>query len=310
MKYKPWVLEPAQAWGVAVSDCDDVCIDRYHAFLQSEDGRRRIPDVVHELNNIGHYLHEHRDDYDDDTATEERFSEEWMHACCHNPLLPASPVPATTSDSIPSDWSEGRALLPDTLYSQCANWISTQRRLYQPSNITPLEDNSVCNDYTLNSDQRFAFDIIRHHRSNLLSADSYSPLFLMILGPAGTGKSFLIHAIVSFLGTACLVTATTGIAAFAVHGFTLHSTLLLPVRQQTMKDLQGSALARLQQRFLPIRYVLIEECSMLGGKTLCFVDRRLRQASGHLDKPFGGLSLILVGDFGQLPPVGDRPFVF
>lgn len=38
-----------------------------------------------------------------------------------------------------------------------------------------------------------------------------------------------------------------------------------------------------------------------------WIDRRLRQASGHLDSPLGGFSVILVGDFGQLPPVGDRP---
>ena len=39
---------------------------------------------------------------------------------------------------------------------------------------------------------------------------------------------------------------------------------------------------------------------------MAWVDKRLRQATTHLDIPFGGISVILIGDFAQLPPVGDR----
>lgn len=46
---------------------------------------------------------------------------------------------------------------------------------------------------------------------------------------------------------------------------------------------------------------------MLGQRTMAWVDKRLRQATGHLEQPLGGFSVILIGDFGQLPPVGDRP---
>lgn len=40
---------------------------------------------------------------------------------------------------------------------------------------------------------------------------------------------------------------------------------------------------------------------------LAWVDKRLRQESGKVDIPFGGFSIVLIGDFGQLPPVGDKP---
>lgn len=46
---------------------------------------------------------------------------------------------------------------------------------------------------------------------------------------------------------------------------------------------------------------------MLGECMIAWVDRRLRQATGHQHKPFGGLSIILVGDLGQLSAVGDCP---
>ena len=73
------------------------------------------------------------------------------------------------------------------------------------------------------------------------------------------------------------------------------------------KDLQGSALQKLQMRFQHKDYVIIDEMSMLGQKTFAWVDRRLRQATSALHEPLGGLSVLLFGDFAQLPPVGDRP---
>ncbi len=46
---------------------------------------------------------------------------------------------------------------------------------------------------------------------------------------------------------------------------------------------------------------------MIGHRMLAWIDKRLRQATAQLDRPLGGLSVIIFGDFGQLPPVGDRP---
>ena len=47
--------------------------------------------------------------------------------------------------------------------------------------------------------------------------------------------------------------------------------------------------------------------SMLGQRTLAWVDKRLRQATGKLNEPLGGISVMLLGDFAQLLPVGDKP---
>ena len=54
-----------------------------------------------------------------------------------------------------------------------------------------------------------------------------------------------------------------------------------------------------------MQYVIIDEMSMLGLKIFMAIDKRLRQATGRLDEPFGGISMILIGDQGQLPPVKD-----
>ena len=46
---------------------------------------------------------------------------------------------------------------------------------------------------------------------------------------------------------------------------------------------------------------------MLGQRILAWVDKRLRQATGKLNEPLGGISVMLLEDFAQLPPVGDKP---
>ena len=46
---------------------------------------------------------------------------------------------------------------------------------------------------------------------------------------------------------------------------------------------------------------------MMGHCMMAMVDKRLRQATGMLHTPLGGMSVILIGDFAQLPPVGDKP---
>ena len=49
--------------------------------------------------------------------------------------------------------------------------------------------------------------------------------------------------------------------------------------------------------------------SMIGLKTLAWIDKRLRQATGDQQQPFGVISIILIGDFAQLPPVADRLYI-
>ncbi|XP_068738471.1 uncharacterized protein [Montipora capricornis] len=124
----------------------------------------------------------------------------------------------------------------------------------------------------------------------------------------GTGKSYLIRALTSYLQHKCVITATTGKAAYSISGVTIHSLLKLPITPQSERDLSGEALIELQHRLCNVDYILIDEYSMLGQKTLGWIDRRCRQSSGVKEHLFGGKSIILIGDPAQLPPVGDKPF--
>ncbi|XP_059076868.1 uncharacterized protein LOC131031330 [Cryptomeria japonica] len=129
----------------------------------------------------------------------------------------------------------------------------------------------------------------------------------------GTGKSYLIGAISQALENAAmpsrsplLLLAPTGVAVFNIGASTVHSKLRIPIRDFT--QLQGTRLAIFQEEMAHIKYILIDEMSFIGQNMLENIDSRLRQAypqSAHLS--FAGISMILVGDLGQLPSVNDRP---
>ena len=100
--------------------------------------------------------------------------------------------------------------------------------------------------------------------------------------------------------------APTGIAAFNIHGSTLHQALSIPIRGNA--KLNAQQLLLLQGRLKSFDYIILDEKSMVGRKLLSKVDSRLRDGfPSQRDEYFGGCSLLMFGDFGQLPPVGDIP---
>ena len=129
-------------------------------------------------------------------------------------------------------------------------------------------------------------------------------------GTAGTGKSFLINCLRLLLSDKLRVAAPTGVAAFNVDGGTLHSLLSLPTKGE-FKELEGERLHKFQQSLADMKYLIIDEMSMVGRKMFGQIDKRLRQVfPHHSDQVLGGCSCLLFGDFGQLPPVMDRVYEF
>jgi len=109
------------------------------------------------------------------------------------------------------------------------------------------------------------------------------------------------------LGKNCIVASFFGIAAFSIGGQTLHSLLQLPIRGKNRNKLKGLQLAKLQERLQNVKYIIIDEFSVIGQKMLSWIDSRCRQGKALEHLPFGGISVILVGDVAQLPPVLDKP---
>lgn len=130
---------------------------------------------------------------------------------------------------------------------------------------------------------------------------------VFLTGEPGSGKTYTVNQYVCWLreqGISCAVTASTGIAATHINGRTIHSWSGIGVRPTlTSSDIAkiGSN-ARTAKRIREAGVLVIDEVSMLSSDTLAMVELMCRKIRKK-DQPFGGLQVVLVGDFFQLPPV-------
>ncbi len=138
-----------------------------------------------------------------------------------------------------------------------------------------------------------------------------------ITGAAGSGKTYLLNEYIKYLrqaGAGIGITASTGIAATHMGGVTIHSWSGLGIRDSLNKYELQDLLQRsyLKKRFEETEVLIIDEISMLHHFRLDLLEQLARAFRNNNDF-FGGLQIILCGDFFQLPPVsrsGERPARF
>lgn len=128
-----------------------------------------------------------------------------------------------------------------------------------------------------------------------------------ITGAAGSGKTHLLNDYIKYLkdrGVEVGITASTGIAATHIGGTTIHAWSGLGVRDKLspydLEDLESKSY--LWKRLSRAEVLIIDEISMLHDYRLDMVEAVLRSFKRN-EKPFGGIQVILCGDFCQLPPV-------
>ncbi|KAJ3505418.1 hypothetical protein NM208_g16195 [Fusarium decemcellulare] len=166
---------------------------------------------------------------------------------------------------------------------------------------------------TLNPEQRIVYDTFIGH----FQSGSEEQILLQVDGGGGTGKSYMIKVLSSHLqrlagGRPSPIwrAAPTGVASNQIMGTTLHSLLRLPV-DRAFAELSPAGANAIQKKLRDVRYLVIDEKSMLGLRQLSWVDKRLRQVfPDRAADLFGGMNIILVGDFFQLPPVANKPLYF
>ncbi|XP_038222808.1 ATP-dependent DNA helicase PIF1 [Zerene cesonia] len=162
------------------------------------------------------------------------------------------------------------------------------KKLYSPSPLTTAS--------TLNPEQKRVLEACLGGKN------------IFFTGSAGTGKSYLLKRIVAALPPdVTMPTASTGVAACHIGGTTLHAFAGIGDGSGTIEKLCEKALKLplVAQKWRKCKHLIIDEISMVDGAYF----EKLEAVARHVrknDKPFGGIQLILCGDFLQLPPVVDK----
>lgn len=133
---------------------------------------------------------------------------------------------------------------------------------------------------------------------------------VFLTGSAGSGKTYTLNQFIHYLRARRVpvaVTASTGIAATHMNGTTIHSWSGIGIKDElNERDLKNISGRRyLVERIKDTAVLIIDEISMLHAKQLQMVNQVLKHVRKN-DLAFGGLQVVVAGDFFQLPPIGAR----
>ena len=299
VRYKPWV---GDNWHDVFPQEPEDIISEYKEFLESPEGSHlfnseyeleKATAVMNALNEGVKFVPD-EDEYEED-------SEMMLHYKMIDDTLNEKDDKMEHVVGA-ENWILGETPYPQEYLDDCEYAIQklNTRIVEGEINIEEYIESNIDLTLKLNEAQQLLYDLVDLRQKGKIK----KPVLAICAGTAGTGKSFTIERLKHLLGDNVILTGTTGVAGFNIKGSTIHSAVSIPLRSKKGSDLKGMRLKNLQNKLRNVDWIIIDEKSMLGQRHLYWIDRRLQQIKCSKNV-FGGMNVILIGDFAQLPPVGD-----
>lgn len=159
-------------------------------------------------------------------------------------------------------------------------------------------------------------DLVLEAIGRIFTDGQRRPLQIFLTGPAGSGKTFTMKMLMETYNrfaqqhnnafNSYVASASTGIAASAIGGSTVHAVFHIGNSQKTT-GLSVETLNSFRTAFANVRVVFVDECSMIGSALLGQINSRLQHILHDHERPFAGMDMIFTGDLRQLPPVCQTP---
>lgn len=127
---------------------------------------------------------------------------------------------------------------------------------------------------------------------------------IFITGGGGVGKSYLLNQLKEYYGDKLHLTSTTGVSALNIGGQTINSWALIGTGDKPIDNVikRINRTPEIKNQIISCELLAIDEISMLSNYTIIYLNDVLSKIR-KCNKPFGGIQVIFIGDFFQLPPV-------
>ena len=215
--------------------------------------------------------------------------------------------------STPKPKDEKKSMYP---WNTSASAVKEQQKQHREANKKLMKKNGGEEESILKaktSKQRISRVFLSEEQQHVLNLVMEGGKSAFFTGSAGTGKSVLMREIISALRNKykrepdrVAVTASTGLAACNVGGVTLHSFAGIGLGKEDVPELVRKIKRnqKAKHRWMRTKVLIVDEVSMVDGELFDKLESIARQIRNN-GRPFGGIQLVITGDFFQLPPVPD-----
>lgn len=233
-----------------------------------------------------------------------------------NSIEPHSTVPSKRRvvDATPMQTSKKNVLPWDTTASAVKEQKTSLREINKKKlKINEPSDEAIQKAKVKSRRNNVARVFLSDEQQHVLDLISEKKKSVFFTGAAGTGKSVLLREIISTLRKKFLrepdrvaVTASTGLAACNIGGVTLHSFAGIGLGKEDVPELVKKIKRnqKAKHRWMRTKVLVVDEISMVDGDLFDKLEAIARQIRNN-GRPFGGIQLVITGDFFQLPPVPD-----